>query len=290
MTQHEASGPASAVDVGPPAATGPLAPATDLSGDPSAGERRPRDFGRLISLGVVVALLALWWVLTTGTETIGQLYFPSPESLWEAVTTLRTQLLDDALATLWRVVFSWVGGSALGVAVGLLMARARWLFHVLNPVIEAVRPVPPVALIPFVILWFGIGDNGKIFLGALACFMVMVVNTTVACGNVSPVYVQAARSLGASRNQVYRTVVLPAIVPEILSGFRIGSALAFAVVVAAEFQGADEGIGRLIMSASRTLNTSVVLLGTVVIAVLAVALDLLISRISRYVTRWSANR
>jgi len=89
---------------------------------------------------------------------------------------------------------------------------------------------------------------------------------------------------------VYRSVVLPAIVPEILSGFRIGSALAFAVIVAAEFLGAEAGIGRLIMQASRTLNTPVVLLGTVVIAIMAVLLDAAISRLSAYVTRWSSNR
>jgi ABC-type nitrate/sulfonate/bicarbonate transport system permease component len=147
-----------------------------------------------------------------------------------------------------------------------------------------------VALIPFVILWFGIGDSGKLFLGGLACFMVMVVNTTVAAGNIPPVYLQAARSLGASNSRVYRSVVLPGIVPEILSGLRIGSALAFAVVVAAEFLGADAGIGRLIMQASRTLNTAVVLLGTVVIAILAVLLDTAISRISGYLTRWAPQR
>ncbi|WP_308796853.1 ABC transporter permease [Agromyces silvae] len=254
----------------------------------SAG--RNRNFGPLLSVLSVVVLLVLWWVFTTGTGTIRELYFPSPESLWSAVTTLNTQLASDALATLVRVLVSWIGGSALGVVVGLLMARSRWFFYIVNPIIEAVRPVPPVALIPFVILWFGIGDDGKIFLGALACFMVMVVNTTVACGNVPPVYIQAAASLGAGRNQVYRTVVLPAIVPEILSGFRIGSALAFAVVVAAEFQGADVGIGRLIMQASRTLNTPVVLLGTVVIAIMAVLLDVAISRLSAYITRWSAQR
>lgn len=246
-----------------------------------------RDLVPLLSVVSVVVLLVLWWVLTTGTQTIRQLYFPSPESLWAAVTTLNTRLLEDALATLGRVLISWIGGSTLGVLVGLLMARSRWFFYLINPVIEAVRPVPPVALIPFVILWFGIGDSGKIFLGSLACFMVMVVNTTVACGNVPPVYVQAAESLGAGRNQVYRTVVLPAIVPEILSGFRIGSALAFAVIVAAEFLGADAGVGRLIMQASRTLNTAVVLLGTIVIAIMAVLLDIAISRISAYITRWA---
>lgn len=271
-------------------------PDTSLDPMPSPSEIAPArtgrrwDAGPLISVLTVVALLILWWVLTTGTQTIDKLRFPTPESLWLALTTLNTQLLGDAVATLVRVLVSWIGGSALGVAVGLLMARSRWIFSVLNPIIEAVRPVPPVALIPFVILWFGIGDSGKIFLGALACFMVMVVNTAVACGNVPPVYLQAAESLGASRSQVYRTVVLPAIVPEILSGFRIGSALAFAVIVAAEFQGADAGIGRLIMQASRTLNTPVVLLGTVVIAIMAVLLDLAISRLSAFLTRWAAQR
>lgn len=244
----------------------------------------------LVSVAVVVLLLAAWWAVTTGAQLIGQLYFPTPESVVGALMTLNVQLAIDAGATLSRVLISWIGGSSLGVLVGLLMARSKWVFAVANPIVEAVRPVPPVALIPFVILWFGIGDSGKIFLGSLACFMVMVVNTTVACSNVPPVYLQAARSLGASSNQVYRTVILPAIVPEILSGFRIGSALAFAVIVAAEFLGADAGIGRLIMSASRTLNTPVVLLGTVVIAILAVLLDAAILRISAYVTRWSLNR
>lgn len=269
----------------------PVAPTGPLPHPPDPTKQsRTRNFGPLLSILSVVVLLILWWVLTTGTGTIGALYFPSPESLWVAATTLNTQLAVDALATLLRVIVSWVGGSALGVIVGLLMSRSRVFFYLINPIIEAVRPVPPVALIPFVILWFGIGDDGKIFLGALACFMVMVVNTTVACGNVPPVYLQAAESLGAKRNQVYRTVVLPAIVPEILSGFRIGSALAFAVIVAAEFQGADAGIGRLIMQASRTLNTPVVLLGTIVIAVMAVVLDLAISRASAYLTRWSPQR
>ncbi|WP_100444686.1 ABC transporter permease [Glycomyces xiaoerkulensis] len=267
----------------------PNPPVADAS--PPGTSRLPasdRNFGPLISIGVVASLLVAWWVVTTGTETVTQLYLPSPESLWTAITTLNTQLLADAGATLGRVVASWIGGSALGVVVGLAMARARWLMYALNPIIEAVRPVPPVALIPFVILWFGIGDTGKLFLGALACFMVMVVNTTIAAGNVPPVYLRAARSLGADDGNVYRSVVLPAIVPEILSGFRIGSALAFAVVVAAEFLGADAGIGRLIMQASRTLNTSVVLLGTVCIALMAVILDQVISRISAYVTRWAA--
>ncbi|MFO7243499.1 MAG: ABC transporter permease [Actinomycetes bacterium] len=244
--------------------------------------------GPWVSIGVVLLVLVLWWVATSGTEWIRPLYFPTPESVGAAATTLGSTLAKDAGATLLRVLVSWLGGSALGVVVGLLMARSTWVMYALNPLIEALRPVPPVALIPFVILWFGIGDDGKIFLGALGCFMVMVVNTTVAVGNVPTVYRQAAQSLGAQPNTVYRRVLLPAIVPEILSGLRIGSALAFAVIVAAEFVGADVGIGRLIMQASRTLNTPVVLLGTVVVAIMAVLVDQVTTRVSRHVTRWAA--
>ena len=243
--------------------------------------------GSAIGAGVVVAVLVAWWLLTDVTGTVRPLYFPGPADVIASFLRIWTGLWSDALATLLRVLASWSIGSLLGVTIGLAMVRSRTLFYALTPPIEALRPVPPGALIPFVILWFGIGDSGKLFLGALACFMVMVVNTIVSANNVNPVYGRAARSLGAGEGQVYRTVVLPAIIPELVSGLRIGSALAFAVVVAAEFLGADAGIGRLIMQASRTLNTAVVLIGTVVIAIEAIAVDRLIKSVSAHLTRWS---
>lgn len=249
--------------------------------------REGKALGLAIGVSGVASVLIAWWLLTDVGHAIAPLYFPAPSEVVDSLSTLSTTLLSDAFATLMRVVVSWLLGSSLGVTVGLLMVRSRTLFFALTPLIEALRPVPPVALIPFVILWFGIGDSGKIFLGALACFMVMVVNTIVSSNNVAPVYGRAARSLGATHNQVYRTVILPAIVPELVSGLRIGSALAFAVVVAAEFLGADQGVGRLIMQASRTLNTATVLLGTIVIAIEAVLLDRFIRMFSAWLTRWS---
>ncbi len=250
---------------------------------------RVRLAGIAIGTAVIVILLITWWLLTDATHAIKPLFFPAPSEALAAFRSVWTSLWSDALATLVRVLGSWIAGSAIGVAVGLMMVRSKLLFYALTPLIEALRPVPPIALIPFVILWFGIGDSGKIFLGALACFMVMVVNTIVSAGNVPLVYGRAARSLGAREGQVYRTVVLPAIVPELVSGLRIGSALAFAVVVAAEFLGSEHGIGRLIMQASRTLNTPVVLIGTIVIALEAVAVDRLIKAVSARVTHWSEN-
>lgn len=256
---------------------------------PPAGSDRARTAGLWIGGGVILASLVAWWLLTDVTGTIPPLYFPAPSEVVSSLTRVLSSLWSDAAATLLRVVISWLVGSSIGVVIGLAMVRSRVLFFALTPVIEGLRPVPPIALIPFVILWFGIGDSGKLFLGALACFMVMVVNTIVSANNVSPVYGRAARSLGAEEGQVYRTVILPAIIPELVSGLRIGSALAFAVVVAAEFLGAEHGIGRLIMQASRTLNTPIVLIGTIIIAVEAVLVDRLIKVVSARITRWSEN-
>jgi len=255
-----------------------------------ASYRRGRfDWGRLLPLLSVLSLgavVALWWALTSGFHVIAPLKFPEPREVVDSVDALRGQLLEDAWATFVRVVLSWLIGSAAGVLTGLAMVRSRVLYYLVTPLVEALRPVPPIALIPFVILWFGIGESGKLFLGALGCFMVMAINTIVASGNVPPVYVRAARSLGATQNQVYRTIILRAIVPHLVSGLRIGAALAFAVVVAAEFMGAESGVGALIMLASRTLNTPVVLLGTLIIGLEAYLLERVIRFVSLRLTSW----
>jgi taurine transport system permease protein len=240
----------------------------------------------LLSLLSLSGAVLLWWALTARFHVVEPLKFPTPREVVDSGRTLKTQLLHDAWSTFVRVVISWVIGSLCGVAVGLGMVRSRLVYHVIAPLVEALRPVPPVALIPFVILWFGIGESGKLFLGALGCFMVMAINTIVASDNVPPVYLRAARSLGASQNQVYRTVILRAIVPQLFSGLRIGAALTFAIVVAAEFMGAESGIGALIMLASRTLNTPVVLLGTIIIGLEAFVLEQAIRLLSRQLTSW----
>jgi ABC-type nitrate/sulfonate/bicarbonate transport system permease component len=241
----------------------------------------------LVSVVTVLFLLVIWWLLTTASGVVKPLFFPAPGEVVERAGVLGPTLVGDAVATFLRVLVSWSIGSALGIILGLAMVRSRAAYHVLTPLIEGLRPIPPVALVPFIILWFGIGDNGKLALGGLACFMVMVVNTVVSSRNVSPVYKQAARSLGATERAVYRTVILKAIVPELVSGLRIGAALAFAVIVAAEMIGAQSGLGRLIMLASRTLDTPVVLLGTIVIGLEAFILDRVIQAWSARVTRWA---
>lgn len=262
-------------------------PATDSTRRSTAPGDDSRVPWPLVSTATLAVVVMVWWILTDLTGTIPPLYFPTISQVVASASTLGGTIVADGLATLVRVLVSWVLGSILGIVVGLAMARSKWVYFIVSPLVEALRPVPPVALIPFVILWFGIGDSGKIFLGAIGCFMVMVVNTFVSAGNVPPVYLRAARSLGASERRVYRSVILPAIVPELISGLRIGAALAFAIVVAAELLGAPSGIGRLIMQASRTLNTPVVLLGTIVIGLEAFAVERAIRAVSARVTSWT---
>lgn len=251
-----------------------------------ANERRRSRYLPLLSVLSLAFVVFLWWLLTNGTHTIAPLKFPSMSQAWDVVKELRGNLAKAAWATTWRVLVSWAIGCTLGVAFGLLLGRFKMAYYLANPIIEAIRPVPPIALIPFIILWFGLGEEGRILLGALSCFMTMVVITYVAAFNVNPVYLRAARSLGAGENDVYRTVILRAIVPQLVGGIRICAALTWAVIVAAEYLTAQNGIGYILIQASRTLNTPVVLVGTIIVGFLAFLLERIIRLVSSRLTVW----
>jgi taurine transport system permease protein len=226
---------------------------------------------RILGLAGVFSFVVLWFVATP--SFVPELLFPSPRSVWQVVTTLRFELLIAAWYTLLRVVSGWAIGSIVGVGFGLGMASSRRFAAVANPIIEAVRPLPPVALIPFFILWFGIGASGQILLISLGCFMVMTVTTFVTVGTLSPGYLRVAASLGATKRSIYRRIILPAIMPALLAGVRVSAALAFGLGVAAEFMGAQSGIGFMMMVARRTLNTNTILVGLLVIGLESYAID-----------------
>lgn len=246
---------------------------------------RTRWFHPLLRVSAVVGVLLVWSALTP--EVIPELVFPSPASVLSAAMSVGPDLFVHAAYTLLRVVSGWIIGSGIGVAFGLLMTWNRGVFALSNPVIEALRPLPPVALIPFFIIWFGLGAAGQVALIALGCFMVLVINTVIAVQNLPPVYIRAASSLGASKLDAYLTVVLPGILPSLVSGFRVAAALAFGLGVAAEFMGAQSGLGFLIMVARRTLNTNTILLGTILIGLESYLIDRFIRRAAAYYCRWS---
>lgn len=239
-----------------------------------------------LGTATVVIIFVLWFVLTP-TYISGE-SFPSPKGVLETIDFIGiSKLVEHAGGTLWRVVTGWAIGSFLGIRMGLLMCRSSVFRGLSTPVVEAIRPIPPIALIPFFIIWFGIGWFGQVVLIALGCFMVMTVNTIVAVDNVRPIFIQAASALGASRRRIFKTIVRPAIMPDLVSGFRIASALAFALGVAGELMGAQSGLGFMIAAARRSLDTSTILVGIILIALEAFAVDQLIKIISEFRSRWN---
>jgi ABC-type nitrate/sulfonate/bicarbonate transport system permease component len=241
----------------------------------------------IISVLSIVIVLTTWYLLTETFQKISSLYLPSPGNVVDTLVQVRSTIVDHSLTTLRRVITSFVLGSALGIAVGLIMSRYQIIFSLLEPLIEALRPVPPIALIPFFILWFGIGDFGKLLLAGEGCFMVMVISTIEAVRNVPRIYIQAAQSLGASKAYIYRTVIIPAIVPELIAGWRVALALAFALMVAAELMGAQQGLGFMIMVARRSLNTPTILLGIIIIGLQAALADQVLTRLTARLTAWT---
>lgn len=253
---------------------------------PAEVKRRQRN-KRVISLLSVIALLVLWYVVTVQLKIIPPLKFPSPPAILDTLSQVQTTIVEHSAVTLARVLSSFIFGSLIGMVFGLIMSRFQIVYAILDPIIEAIRPIPPVALVPFFILWFGIGDFGQILLAGLGCFMVMVISTVEAVRNVPRIYLQAAQSLGASNSFIYRTIIIPAIVPELIAGWRVALALAFGLTIAAELMGAQSGLGFMIMVARRSLNTQTILLGIIIIGLEAALMDRLLSILTRRLTAWT---
>lgn len=243
----------------------------------------------LLGITSTVLWLIAWFVLTReGFGVISPLNFPSPIMVVTSLFRLSLKLIVvHILLTSIRMLSGWVAGVMLGIIVGLAMSYSKTIFKLLDPLIESFRPVPVIAIIPFFILWFGLKFHGKFLMITLGCFMIMVVNVVEAVRNVIPIYIRAAQSLGADKWTMYRTIVVPAIQPELISGFRISAALAWTLVVASEFMGAQKGLGYMIMNARRTLNTDVIFLGCVLFGLLSTFLDRGVRKFSNYITRWA---
>jgi ABC-type nitrate/sulfonate/bicarbonate transport system permease component len=248
--------------------------------------RRPRSFS-LIGAAALAAALIAWYLATMQFKLVPSLFFPSPGDVIDTLIRVRGTILEHSLVTLFRVLASFALGSLFGIVVGLIMSRYQLVFGVLEPFIEILRPIPPIALIPFFILWFGLGDAGKLLLAGLGCFMVLVIGTVEAVRNVPRIYLQAASSLGAKASYAYRTVVVPAIVPELIGSLRVSLALAFGLTIAAELMGAQSGIGYLMMVARRSLNTQTILLGIIIIGIEAWLADRLLGVVTRRLTQWT---
>ncbi|WP_407942631.1 ABC transporter permease subunit [Methylobacterium ajmalii] len=260
------------------------------------GRRRATMHGRapktlLISLATVAVALAAWGVATQ-TGLVKPLFLPRPESVLKAFADAvegridGAPLLEHVAMSLVRVAGAFLLAALIGIPVGLATGLSPTLRAVLDPFIEFYRPLPPLAYLPLVIIWFGIGETSKILLIFLACFAPVALAARAGVAAASADQINAARALGASRAQVVRHVVLPAALPDILVGLRIGMGVGWTTLVAAEMVAASTGIGQMVLNASNFLRTDIVIMGILVIGALAGAFELGMRRLERRLTPW----
>jgi ABC-type nitrate/sulfonate/bicarbonate transport system permease component len=256
----------------------------------AVGEQKQSEWRQGKYLGIISVLLyfLIWFLITEdGLELVRPIKFPSPRMVVEAAITISSVLAKDILVTVARVIIGWGAGVALGVGLGLWMSFNKKVYYFFDPVIESIRPVPVIAMIPFFLLWFGINETGKFLLVMMGVFAIIVVSTVESVRNVPKIYIRAAETLGASSRQIFRRIIIPAIIPQLIGPLRVSAALSFTLVVAGEFMGAQAGLGYRILEARRLFNTDVILLGIVLFGILSGISDNLLRRITNYITRWS---
>lgn len=247
---------------------------------------------RLISALTILALLAAWTV-SAELQLVSPVFLPSPAAVWaKFVVVARDGFVDATLlqhvtASLGRVFAALIVAIVVGVPVGLAIGISRIGRGVFDPLLEFLRPIPPLAYLPLIVIWFGIGEPSKILVIAIAMLAPVALSTAAGVRGVSRERIDAARSLGATRRQVVRHVILPSALPSILTGLRIALGAGWSTLVAAELVAATRGLGFMIQSAAQFLVTDVVVMGILVIAVIAFALEFVIRRVERALVPWA---
>jgi taurine transport system permease protein len=245
----------------------------------------------ILSLVSIAAILMLWWV-STHMGWIKPLFLPKPETIGFAFRQAVDGELDNHtlwshfVASMGRVFSAFGLAVVIGIPVGIMMGVSRIARGIFDPPIEFYRPLPPLAYLPLMIIWFGIGEMSKILLLFLAIFAPVALAARAGVRSVAQEQIQAALSMGASRLQVVRHVILPSALPEILVGLRIGMGVGWTTLVAAEMVAADAGLGKMVYNASNFLRTDVVILGILAIGFVAYVFEMLMRWIERVAVPW----
>ncbi|NCO22620.1 MAG: ABC transporter permease subunit, partial [Rhodobacterales bacterium] len=220
------------------------------------------------------------------------IWLPAPEAVVARLVEISTSGYQNS--TLWehlgwslaRVLLGFACGALVGIPLGYAMGLSDWFRGWFDPIVEFMRPVPPLALIPLVIIWAGIGEAGKIILLFLAALWIMTIAARSGVSGVRISKVHAAYSLGASKWQILRHVIVPNSLPDIFTGARVAMGVCWGTVVAAELVAAEKGAGMMIMVASKFQLTDIVLMGIILIGVIGYGIDILMRMAENRLVPW----
>ena len=246
----------------------------------------------LPNLAFLVFLIFVWQFASTvwlpRIDPHMAVLMPAPSTIAKTAAGMVAsgELFYHLLASLRREAAAFVLAAA-AIPLGMAMGWSRLVYNQINPIMEILRPIPPLAWIPLSILWFGLGDEQNEFIIFLGMFFPILVNTVVAVKNVDPNLVRAARSLGAPEHKVLWRVVLQGALPQIITGVRVGLGVGWMALVAAELVGANSGLGFLINDARSMLRTDTIVVGMLTIGIVGLMIDTVIRLLSRRFLPWS---
>ncbi len=238
----------------------------------------------ILNIISVIFFFVMWYVLAQYGVVP---YLVTPQKVVMELFEEPVNILKHMLATSLRTLAGFAIGSFVGVMIALGMGWSRVILALVNPFISLIKPIPVLALIPIFILWFGLGEWSKVLYIAMGCFFIILVVSSEAIRNVSKLHIWAGQALGCKKGEVYRRIILPSIIPRIVGGLRIAVTTAFPFCIAAEFLGAQKGLGAYLIKAEVHLTISKMIAGVVAITVLVILFDKVMNKLVGRLTLWS---
>jgi taurine transport system permease protein len=270
-----------------------VTPATVVAEGQAAVAARPaRPRGEWILTALTLASILLAWYAIARYRLVSDLFVPHPAAVWEAFVDVLTEgyrgetLARHLADSLYRVVAGFALAVVTAVPLGLAIGYSPRIRAVFDPLIEFYRPLPPLAYYTLLVIWLGIEDASKIALLYLAAFPPLSVAAMAGVRGVTQERIQGAQSLGATRWQVFRHVILPSCLPDIFTGMRVSIAFTYTTLVAAEMVAATSGIGWMVLDASKFLRSDVIFMGNIVMGLTGIALDRLIRLAEHRIVPW----
>ncbi|HLH24685.1 MAG TPA: ABC transporter permease [Chloroflexota bacterium] len=242
---------------------------------------------RLLSIFSPILLLVLWEILVQ-VGVLDKRFFPAPSSIVGTFTTLVTsgELWKHLTASVTRIVIGFAMGAIPALLLGITMGLSRWVRAFFSPMIAALYPIPKIAILPLIMLIFGLGEPSKWVIIAIGTFFLVLYNTMAGVMNIPNIYLDVGKNFGANRAQFYWTIALPGALPLIFTGIKLAAGVALLIIVAAEFVGAKTGIGYLIWQSWQTFSVETMYVGLIVIAVLGYLVSLAMDELEHFLIPW----
>ncbi len=247
-----------------------------------------KNAGNALEYWILILLIGAAWVVFDKTGKLNPVIMPAPQTVWKTIVSLVTsgKLWTNLVVSVGRVLKGYALAGILGIVLGIFIGQSRHLERLTELLIQIIKPIPPIAWIPLVILWFGIGESGKVFLIFLGGFFTILINVIDGIRHTDEKLIEVSRSMETPFLKHMLLVVIPGAAPNIFTGLRTGLSSCWMCVVAAELVSSSTGLGYLIMNARQFGRTDVVIVGMLTIGIIGKLMDSLIKAIEKRILKW----